>query len=87
MRSRRNRYHLLLFSLNEIIRSTPFLCSSLSLQFKSARYSDKLRHTAPVLLPTEVKGNAEVIVPLSLEESKNQSNKGTASSVIALFCA
>ncbi|MCR8629982.1 hypothetical protein [Paenibacillus radicis (ex Xue et al. 2023)] len=34
---------------------------------------------------TEVKGNAEVIVPLSYEKSKNQSDTGTASSVIALF--
>ncbi|MCR8635074.1 hypothetical protein [Paenibacillus radicis (ex Xue et al. 2023)] len=34
---------------------------------------------------TEVKGNAEVIVPLSPEMSRKQSDNGTASSVIALF--
>ncbi|MFD0675483.1 MULTISPECIES: hypothetical protein [unclassified Paenibacillus] len=35
--------------------------------------------------PTEVKGYAEVMVPLSPEKSKNQSDKGTASSVITLI--
>ncbi|MCR8633614.1 hypothetical protein [Paenibacillus radicis (ex Xue et al. 2023)] len=34
---------------------------------------------------TELKGSPEVIVPLSPKKSKNQSDTGTASSVIALI--